>query len=96
MRVYNGKPLRILNLTLETNATTFEHHAGGEPCKFADSPSRFLNLYGRLYGPCIDFAADKNTVHSAACTAVYRVLNLVSVTLFVYIVYTIVAQVQIG
>jgi hypothetical protein len=26
------------------------HYAGGEPCKFVDSPSRFLNLYGRSYG----------------------------------------------
>ena len=26
--------------------------AGREPCKFVDSPARFLNLYGRLYGPC--------------------------------------------
>ena len=25
-------------------------HVGG-PCKFVDSPGRFLNLYGRLYGP---------------------------------------------
>ena len=24
------------------NATTFEHHACGEHCKFVDSPSRFL------------------------------------------------------
>jgi hypothetical protein len=24
--------------------------AGREPCKFVDSPARFLNLYGRLYG----------------------------------------------
>ena len=33
------------------NGTTNEHYAGGEPCKFVDSRGRFLNLYGRLYGP---------------------------------------------
>jgi hypothetical protein len=32
------------------NATTFEHHAGGEPFKFVDSPGRSLKLYGGLYG----------------------------------------------
>jgi hypothetical protein len=24
-------------------------YEGGEPCKFVDSPSRFIKLYGRLY-----------------------------------------------
>ena len=37
-------------LTL-TNGTTNEQYTGGEPCKFVDSPGRFLNLYKRLYGP---------------------------------------------
>jgi hypothetical protein len=36
---------------VETNGATFEHYAGGEPCKFADSHGRVLKLYGKLYGP---------------------------------------------